>query len=105
MAKKSAVKKTRKSAVKKTRKPAKKTAAKKAGNRDEMNHVVEPREGSVRAKLYACYMAAKKDVPEAMKLAMKKGVNEHTARKQLYLMARVGTKWTAPARQAAEASA
>jgi len=100
MAKKAKAKK----AVKKVAKKAKGKATKRASNgtRNEMTHVVAPSEGSVREKLLKHFKAAKGDHLKATEAAIKAGINKFTARKQLYLMAKVNGKFTESARGAAE---
>lgn len=88
-------KSTKKSTARRARKSAN-GPAKKSTVRNEMTHIVEPREGTVREKLLKLYKQAKGDVPKAKELAAKARINKFTAQKQLYLIDKVGgTKWVA----------
>jgi hypothetical protein len=89
----------RKSASKKA---AKKTAKKATTTRNEMTHIVEPKEGSVREHCLKLYRQAKGDVRKAKELAAKAKINPLTAQKQLYLIHKVGGKnWSEDGRATA----
>jgi hypothetical protein len=70
---------------------AKKSAPKKAAAKKQeyQYHYVEPDKdrSPIRFKLLAIFKKHKKNTAEAIKAAVKAGVNKHTAAKQIYLMA------------------
>jgi len=67
-----------------------KAAKQAAVARNELDNNSAPRPKSVKARLFAMFKQAKGDQAKARELAAKAKINKFTARKQLYIMSRIG---------------